>query len=227
MTDITLKNAYNKLLITAAATILALLMIIVWMHNDFKGQMVKLNTDFKTERQKDGSLIATQQQNLLSRQQALDAGLLRVESYMKNIQSQVSIGVNTVVREKLVPYEIKVEKIVYVDSSTNDTSIYVKVPLPVKWSDSFNFFSGVVRADGFELDSFGSINNLQITVFDKKHGFLKKRIPVVEVKSNNPNSKITGLQNVIIKTKTPFYKKVLPVFTAGAAVATYIILKLK
>ncbi len=180
----------------------------------------KINTSFELTRQRDSSLIATQlQNNNLTQSQALNAGLLKMEDYMKNIQSQVRVGISTKIQDRLVPYSVPVEKIVYVDSSTNDTSIYIKVPLPVEWSDSFNFFSGKVTVDGFDLDSMGSIVNLRITVFDKKQGFLKKRIPVVEVKTDNKNTTITGLNNVVIKTKTPFYKKVLVVFTAGVSTA--------
>jgi hypothetical protein len=67
--------------------------------------------------------------------------------------------------------------------------------------------SGKVTKDGFQLDTLETLNEFRVSIFDKKQGLFKKAIPVVEIKSNNPNTKVDKIKNVTIERKSPFFTK--------------------
>jgi len=169
--------------------------------DDFK----KLVKSLKEEVIRDGKTISQQHQNILKMKDAIELGLVEKEKYMKSIQSQQKFKTITKIDSIKIPYEV--QKIVYVDSSTLDTSIYVKTPINVNYKDSWNFFGGRVLHDGFALDSMGSINKYRVTIGKKKQGFLKKAKLIVEVKNENPNTKINEISNVQIEDKKPFYQR--------------------
>jgi hypothetical protein len=162
-----------------------------------------LNGEIVQEISADGRYMATQRQNIMDLESALKSGLIEKERYMKNIKSQTKIVTKTLVQEKLVSYHDTVE--VFFD--TLDKRYWVKTPAPVRYFDSFNLISGKVTKDGFQLDTLETLNEFRVSIFDKKQGFFKKAIPVVEIKSNNPNTKVDKIKNVTIERKSPFFTK--------------------
>jgi hypothetical protein len=124
---------------------------------------------------------------------------------MKSIASQTKVGTITKIEKVFVPYEV--EKKIFVDTNTFDTTYYVKTPIPVSWKDSWNFFGGVVKHDGFHIDSFGSENKMRITIGEKKRGMFRKAEPIVEIKNENPKTRVTAMTNITIKQKPPFYQR--------------------
>ena len=64
-----------------------------------------------------------------------------------------------------------------------------------------------VTKNGFKLDTLETLNEFRVSIFDKKQGLFKKSVPVVEIKSNNPNTKVDKIKNVTIERKSPFFTK--------------------
>lgn len=162
-----------------------------------------MNNDISHEILSDGRYMTTQRQNIMDLEKALKSGMLEKERYMKNVKSQTKIVTKTLIQEKLIAYHDTVE--VYFD--TLDKRYWVKTPASVRYSDSFNIISGKVTKDGFKIDTLETINEFRVSIFDKKQGFFKKSIPVVEIKSNNSNTKVDKVKNVTIERKSPFFTK--------------------
>jgi len=203
---------YRNLSITLAILLLLLGFVIYGAQKELK-QFKNLAASLNNEITQDGDFIATQHQNILRLKDAVKLGLIEKEKWMKKAKSQQKVRTITQVDSVKIPYEV--EKIVYVDSNTFDTSFFVKTPIPINYNDTWNFFSGRVLKDGFMIDSMGSINKYRITIASKKQGFFKKPIPIVEVKNENPKTRVNEISNVQIEDKKPFYQRWLFAFGLG------------
>jgi len=198
------KFDYKRGFYTMLACVVGLLVIYL-TNGDGDIDLQQQNTYFKSTIDKNGREIVEQRQQILSLKVALKQNLLEKERYMKSIASQTKVGTITKIEKVFVPYEV--EKKIYVDSNTFDTTYYVKTPIPVSWKDSWNFFGGVVKHDGFHIDSFGSENKMRITIGEKKRGIFRKAEPKVEIKNENPKTRVTAMTNITIKQKPPFYQR--------------------
>ena len=188
-----------------AVGILVALLVLYLKNGDGDFDLQQQNTYYKSTIDKNGREIVEQRQQILTLKVALKNNILEKEKYMKSIASQTKVGTKTIIKEVFVPYEV--EKKIYVDSNTFDTTYYVKTPIPVSWKDSWNFFGGVVKHDGFQMDSFGSENKMRITIGEKKRGIFRKAEPIVEIKNQNPKTRVTATTNVTIKQTPPFYQR--------------------
>jgi hypothetical protein len=183
--------------------VIGCLVILLWFKNQAIESLQSANTEISYEITKDGKFMATQRQNIMDLEEALKKGLLEKEKYMKNVKSQTKFETKTIITEKFIPYHDTVE--LYFD--TLDKRVWVKTPAPIRFQDSFNLFTGKFTKDGFVLDTMETLNIFRVSIFDKKQGLFKKSIPVVEIKSNNPRTQTTEIQNVTIEKKKPFYSK--------------------
>ena len=193
--------------------------MLLWMKNNTIDSLKNINSEITYEISKDGKYMATQRQNIMNLEDDIKSGLLEKERYMKNIKSQTRIETTTIIQEKLIPYHDTVE--VYFD--TVDKRYWVKTPAPIRYQDSFNLLSGKFTKDGFKLDTLETKNEFRVSIFDKKNGFFKKPTPVVEIKSNNPNTKTTNIKNVTIEQKKPFYTKWWFVGSVGVLLGYFVI----
>jgi hypothetical protein len=199
--------------------IISILLGLLWLKNQTIDSLRLLNTEVTQEITKDGKYMAIQRQNIMDLEYALKRGYLEKEKYMKNVKSQTRIQFQTIVEQKLIPFHDTVK--IYYD--TLDKRFWVKTPAPIRFQDSFNILSGKFTKDGFELDSLETKNEFRVSIFDKKQGFLKKSIPVVEIKSNNPKTQTTNIKNVTIEKKSPIYKKWWFVGSVGMLIGYFII----
>ena len=195
---------YKRAFYIAVGVVVALL-ILYLKNGDGDFDLRQQNTYFKSTIDKNGREIVEQRQQIMSMKLALKNNLLEKEKYMKSIASQTKVGTKTIIEKVFVPYEV--EKKIYVDSNTFDTTYYIKTPIEVCWNDSWNFFGGVVKHDGFQMDSFGSENKMRITIGEKKRGIFRKAEPIVEIKNENPKTRVTAMTNINIKQKPPFYQR--------------------
>jgi cell division protein FtsL len=195
---------YKRAFYIAIGVVVAIL-ILYFKNGDGDFDLQQQNTYFKSTIDKNGREIVEQRQQILSLKVALKNNLLEKEKYMKSIASQTKVGTITKIEKVFVPYEV--EKKIFVDTNTFDTTYYVKTPIPVSWKDSWNFFGGVVKHDGFYIDSFGSENKMRITIGEKKRGMFRKAEPIVEIKNENPKTRVTAMTNITIKQKPPFYQR--------------------
>lgn len=192
--------------------------IILFIQRCENNKLESLNFEQTKEINEKGELLVTQKQNILSLKDAVAQGLVEKEKYMKDIKAQTKVITKTILVNKVVPYHDTIERIVYVDSINGDTDVYVKLPIRVEYRDSWNFFKGTFGCCEFTIDSMVQSNELRLTIGHKKAGFLKKPIPVVEVKSSNPNADVTIASNAIIEEKEPFYRKFSFGMIAGAVI---------
>ena len=195
---------YKRAFYIAIGVVVAIL-ILYFKNGDGDFDLQQQNTYFKSTIDKNGREIVEQRQQILSLKVALKNNLLEKEKYMQSIASQTKVGTITKIEKVFVPYEV--EKKIFVDTNTFDTTYYVKTPIPVSWKDSWNFFGGVVKHDGFHIDSFGSENKMRITIGEKKRGMFRKAEPIVEIKNENPKTRVTAMTNITIKQKPPFYQR--------------------
>lgn len=195
---------YKRAFYIAIGVVIAILML--YLNNgDGDFHLKQENTFYKSTIDKNGREIVEQRQQIVSLKVALKNNLLDKDKYMKSIAHQTKMGSKTIIKKVFVPYEV--EKKIYVDSNTFDTTFYVRTPIPVSWKDSWNFFGGVVKHDGFHLDSFGSENKMRITIGEKKRGIFRKAEPIVEIKNENPKTRVTAITNITIEQKPPFYQR--------------------
>jgi len=183
--------------------IIGFLLGLLWIKNQTIDALECVNNEIQQEISKDGRYMSTQRQNIVDLENAIKMGLLEKENYMKNVKSQTKFKTHTLVQEKLIPFHDTIE--IYFD--TLDKRFWVQTPAPIRFQDSFNLLSGKFTKDGFKLDTLETKNEFRVSIFDKKQGFLKKPIPVVEIKSNNPKTKTTEIKNVTIEHKKPVYEK--------------------
>jgi len=214
--------SYRKSFYIAVAIIVVLLSLFIGKNNAYLDLQQTNNTITKS-RDKMGREIVEQKQQVTNLKLALKQNLIEKEDWMKNIKSQVKIKQVTQIKEVFIPFHDTIERMVYVDSNSHDTSVYIKTPVRVSYADSFNYFGGRVLANGFALDSMGSLNKLRITITEKKQGLFKKPIPVVQVVSDNPKSEITDMQNVVIQEKKPFFQRYFFGVGLGAVLAILLI----
>jgi len=183
--------------------IIGFLLGLLWIKNQTIDALNCENNEIRQEISKDGRYMSTQRQNIVDLENAIKKGLLEKENYMKNVKSQTKFKTRTLVQEKLIPFHDTIE--IYFD--TLDKRFWVQTPAPIRFQDSFNLLSGKFTKDGFKLDTLETKNEFRVSIFDKKQGFFKKRIPVVEIKSNNSKTKTTEIKNVTIDHKKPVYEK--------------------
>lgn len=199
--------------------IIAILLVLLWFKNQTISSLESLNAEVTQEITKDGKYMATQRQNIMDLEDAVKRGLLEKDRYMKNVTSQVKIKTRTIFKEKLIPFQDTVE--VYYD--TFDKKFFVKTPASIRYKDSFNLLTGKFTKNGFELDSLETKNEFVVSIFEKRQGFLKKSIPVVEIKSNNPQTETTNIKNVTIKKRTPIYQKWWLMGSIGVLIGFFLI----
>lgn len=198
--------------------VMLILCTIIGMQKCLNDNLQEINSEQTKEINEKGELLVTQRQNIMSLKDAIAQGLVEKENYMKDIKVQTKVVTKTILVEKRVPYHDTFERIVYVDSINGDTDVYVKLPIMVEYRDSWNFLKATFDSEEFIIDTMMQSNQLRLTIGHKKAGFLKKPIPVVEVKSSNPNADVSIESNAIIEEKEPFYRKFSFGMLAGALI---------
>ena len=158
------------------------------------------NQKFKTELNKNKEKLTSQNQIILTQQQAIDNGLIEIKK-LKKIKSKVRLVTNTKIDTVFIPYNR-----VVVDSSSTE---------PIQFRNYFDYqepkgwysLSGYASQLGIGIDSLRVKNDYSIYIADKKLNIFGKSNPEVILLNKNPYTETIQMQNVIIKVYTPFYKK--------------------
>lgn len=176
---------------------------------------------FNVERLKDSSTLATQSQTILSQKEAIKLGLLELEKSIKEVQSQVKQKSTTTIIEKQIPFipngYVDTIGIIKVENGEVIRRDSIAVPTRFKLNEKWFNLDGLVKKDGLVIDSLSIPNKTIVTVGYKKAGFLNlSKDAVVQVKNENPYVSVVGMDNVVIKSKRPLWKKTL--FTIGIGI---------
>jgi hypothetical protein len=191
---------------------------------------------FKLKIQSDSSTIATQTQTILSQQEAINLGLLKLDGQIKDVQSQVRQNQRVIIDSFPLPY---------IPNGYGDTSEWAKrlkkgerskelcdsliansIIIPSKFKNEQKWVKmyGKVNKDGVVMDSLRLENEASVTIGWRKYGFLNlKREPIVELKNTNPYVNVTKVNNVVVKSKSGILHK--KGFWFGVGVLGGIILK--
>ena len=175
---------------------------------------------FKLTINKDSSTIITQRQTILSQDEAIKLGLLKLNGQITKVQSQVNQVQDIVLNSVPLPYIPDN----YVDTSgwyakfkNGDTSKAicdsliansVLVNTEFKKDDKWYSINGKVKKDGLQLDSLKITNESSVTIGYRKYGFLNlKSEPIVEIKNSNPYIKTIKANNINIKNNPNLFQK--------------------
>jgi len=220
-----------------AYTIVAILVILLLL---WKGCQLKKEHDnllrqvseyklgekaFKKKLLDDSSTIATQTQTIMSQDEAIKLGLLKLDGEIKKVQSQVrqsqTINIDSIpipfVPSNFADTSGWMVKIKQGDSSRAvlDSLLVNSIIIPKGFSlkDKWYSIDGKVLRQGILLDSLRIENESSVTVGWKKSFFGLKSEPLVEIKNTNPYLSVTKMSNVIVKKKKGLFKN--PLFWTG------------
>jgi hypothetical protein len=193
---------------------------------------------FKTKLLDDSSTLAQQTQTILTQDEAIRTGILKLEGDIKKVQSQVRQKQEISIEDIAVPFVPNgyadttgwAKRIKEGDrsDSTIDSLLANSVIVPSKFSKEDKWFSidGEVQKDGIKVDSLKIQNESSVTIGYKKSGFLGlKSEPLVEIKNTNPYLSVTKMNNVVIKPNKNIFKSKL--FWTGIGVVGGIFLNSK
>lgn len=174
---------------------------------------------FKTKILQDSSTLATQTQTILTQDEAIRLGLLKLEGDIKKVESQVIETTELAYNNVGVPYIpdgyvdtlkwLKNYKNGDTSKATYDSIINNSVIVPKSFGIDTKWYSinGKVKKDGLLIDSMKIPNETSVTIGYKKHGFLNlKSDPLVEVKNTNPYLRVSKMSNVVIKPNKNIFK---------------------
>ena len=158
------------------------------------------NQKFKTELNKNKEKVTSQNQIILTQQQAIDNGLIEIKK-LKKIKSKVRIVTNTKIDTIFIPYNR-----VVIDSSSSE---------PIQFRNYFDYqepkgwysLSGYASQLGIGIDSLRVKNDYSIYIADKKLNIFGKSNPEVLLLNKNPYTETIQMQNVVITVSRPFYQK--------------------
>lgn len=177
---------------------------------DFENQMAQYNSkeqSFKVTINEQGQKIAEQRQIILTKEQAVQQGLIE-NTRLNKIKSQVKIITRTKIEKEFIPFN---DYDLFDDTWDDlDTEKMITVPKPFKMLNEWYWIGGRIVKKGIEIDSIQFFNQMTITIGDKRlKGFkniLKRRIPTVEIVNESPYISVYGLENVIIKKRKKFWQ---------------------
>ena len=185
--------------------------------------------EFKNRILKDSSTLSTQTQTILTQDEAIKLGLLKLAGDIKKVQSQVTQIQNTQIDSIYIPYtkesgidtsswmrEIRNGQVskTLIDSLMNNS---VLVPKTFNLENKWYNIAGKVKKDGVLMDSIKMQNESSVTIGWRNAGFLGlKKEPVVEIKNTNPYLSVSKMNNVIVKNKKGIFQS--PYFWIGVGV---------
>jgi hypothetical protein len=195
------------------------------MQKDRDNLLTQMNTlkagekVFKTKILADSSTLSTQTQTILSQEEALKLGVLKLEGEIKKVQSQVRQLQDIQIRDIEVPFVPSgytdtsgwYSKLKNGDTSRSicDSLIANSIIVPQRFSLEQKWYSidGKVNKNGLLLDSFKIKNESSVTIGYRKYGFLNlKREPLIEIKNTNPYLSLSKVSNVVIKPNKSIFK---------------------
>ena len=156
------------------------------------------------------SETAVMKQNLMSQKVAMEQLEDELKGY-KSINAYLKSEVITSVKNLEAKYDednkkqfdgikMKDGKYIHMDDVNKN---FVRVPKTFSYKDDWMALNGTVKKESTNIDSLGIFNKFDAIIGYKKpegtFGFLKKKSPVVELKSYNPYTKINYVNNVTIK----------------------------
>ena len=170
-------------------------------------------TEFEEIVGENGDYIASQEQLLLTKDEAIEAGLLQIER-LKNVKSKVRVVTETRVDTIFAGFEDDKDSTLPLGSKAFDVS------------DEWYSMNGLVTwegpTSGIAIRELRIKNEYTITIADKKLGYFKAPLPSVILENKNPYTSTQEMQNVVIVKKEPFYRKPWFWTSVGVGVGLYL-----
>lgn len=214
-----MKNLRKNTLLVVFGSIIVFLVWLLWDSqtrlNSFKEQVSKFEISkqfFNESLSNDSTIIAEQEQIILSQKEAIELGVLEVEK-LKKVKSQVK----TITITKIDSVFIEFHDTLRISDTIYPTGT-IKVPKRFNLNKEHYRLGGIVLLDGLLVDSLKVKNEMKLTIANKSMGFLKKSKPVVQIENTNPYISTIDMKNIIIEDKRKFYDK--KTFWLGLGVLT-------
>jgi len=184
------------------------------------------NQTLKTKVDKQGKDYQIQAQILLTKNEAIKAGLLRIQELkdlnIKRVSTIVRLTEKIAILESDTAYSDTL--IIYMDPNLHS---YVRVPFKFEFIDKWLKEYGKVTTSGVIRDSLTIISKPSLIFGKEKQGFLKKKKDVLIYKNENPYISAVHMNNFIIKDEKYLYEKNSFWFTfgtiLGGAVTVYVL----
>ena len=139
----------------------------------------------------EGNKLVEQQQIIMSQEQAIKSGLLKIEK-LKEVSSQVHVVTNTIIDTIIVSH---------VDTVIQEINgnAYLKLPQKYAFNDDFINFKAEINKVGLSVDNITIFNETTVTIGKEKQGLFKPLKPVVKIINTNPYMNTMSVQNVVIE----------------------------
>lgn len=155
-----------------------------------------------------GSIIATQNGQIGTLEQAIEAKLITIEALEKANMDKVSkiISLTTEIEYLNLQLDYVPDTIYKYDTIQVAGNSYLRVPMPFQSSyDPWVGISGIVTVDGVTLNRLNIKQNPNIALGYQTQGYFKPPIPIVTYHDLNPNLTPITIQNVTISDPVPWY----------------------
>lgn len=181
---------------------------------DGERNQIKQSLDLKVQ---DSVVMA---QNIMSNKVAMEQLEGELNGY-KNINAYLKSEVITSVKNLEAKYnevnknqfdgiQVKDGKYIHMDDVDKN---FIRIPRTFSYKDDWMALNGTVKKESTIIDSLGMFNKFDAVIGYKRpegtFGFLKKKSPVVELKSYNPYTKINYVNNITIKGDDSKAKNIL------------------
>lgn len=177
-------------------------------HTATSSALDSTSTAFDVYRLKTGATVSDQKAVILDQNDALALGLLEQERLeelnLKTVEVNVRLTERIAVLEKEGEYDDTVY--IYVDSTTEDYSRYIKVPAGFMYKDKWVSLHATVDLPYPTFDTIAFWSYPEITLGWQRQGFMKKKQRKVIYTNLNPYITVTDMQNVIIKEPKKWYQ---------------------
>jgi len=171
--------------------------------NDIEKGQLKNSLDLKVA---DSVIMA---QNIMSEKVAKEQLKEELEGY-KSITAYMKSEVITSIKSLEAKYtdlskdqfeDITIKDGVYIHKDDVDRN-FIRIPKTFTYSDEWMSLNGTVNKESTLIDSLGIFNKFDAIIGyknqDKSFSWARKKVPVVELKSYNPNTSINYVNNVVV-----------------------------
>lgn len=155
-----------------------------------------------------GSIIATQTEQIGTLEQVIEAKLITIEALEKANMDKVNkiISLTTEIEYLNLQLEYVPDTIYKYDTIQVAGNSYLRVPMPFQSAyDPWIDISGIVTVNGVTVNRLNIKQEPRIALGYQTQGYLKPPIPIVTYHDLNPNLTPITIQNVTISDPAPWY----------------------
>lgn len=163
---------------------------------------------FQTIKANDSTTIAVQVGQIGTLEQAVDAGLIEIETLEKaNIdKAETIVSLKAEIKLKDIELAFKPDTVYKYVTIEVDGDTYLKVPLPFGQKvDKWVYIDGMVKSTGVRVDSLTIKTEPTFVLGYQSQGYFKPMVPMVAYTDANPYVTPLEMQNITVSDPGPWY----------------------